>query len=134
MLGGWIGAEPLVGFAYDIEVRLPRIGALPHRGIRNWQEATIVADEFSGPDGRTTSGGGTGPSVNAGAGIRDGPLLRHLVLVRVGECSSASCSTRAWRCDFEQARPHDKGGRADAGNAVGAASCFTWNGRSREAG
>ena len=27
MLGGWIGAEPLVGFAYDIEARLP-----PNRG------------------------------------------------------------------------------------------------------
>jgi hypothetical protein len=48
---------------------------------------------------------------------RPGRLLRHLVEVRDGECTSMSCSMPAWRCDFEHAVPYDQGGRTDACNA-----------------
>ncbi|HVT71064.1 MAG TPA: hypothetical protein VHF26_25185, partial [Trebonia sp.] len=48
---------------------------------------------------------------------RPGRLLRHLVQVRDGECTSVSCSMPAWRCDFEHAIPYEKGGRTDACNA-----------------
>jgi hypothetical protein len=48
---------------------------------------------------------------------RPGKLLRHLVEVRDGECTSVSCSMPAWRCDFEHAVPYDQGGRTDTCNA-----------------
>ncbi|HEY1702540.1 MAG TPA: DUF222 domain-containing protein [Trebonia sp.] len=48
---------------------------------------------------------------------RPGNLLRHLVQVRDGECTSVSCSMPAWRCDFEHAIPYEKGGKTDACNA-----------------
>jgi hypothetical protein len=43
----WQAAEPLIGFAYDLETRLPRAGKLLDQGILNWQKTKIVADEFS---------------------------------------------------------------------------------------
>jgi hypothetical protein len=53
----------------------------------------------------------------AAGAYRPGRLLRHLVEVRDGECTSVSCSMPAWRCDFEHAIPYEKGGRTDACNA-----------------
>jgi hypothetical protein len=48
---------------------------------------------------------------------RPSDLLRHLVQVRDGECTSVSCSMPAWRCDFDHVTPYDRGGRTDACNA-----------------
>jgi hypothetical protein len=48
---------------------------------------------------------------------RPSRLLRHLVQVRDGECTSVSCSMPAWQCDFEHAVPYEQGGRTDACNA-----------------
>ncbi|HVT70357.1 MAG TPA: hypothetical protein VHF26_21610, partial [Trebonia sp.] len=53
----------------------------------------------------------------AAGAYRPGRLLRHLVEVRDGECTSVSCSMPAWRCDFEHAVPWDQGGATDACNA-----------------
>jgi hypothetical protein len=48
---------------------------------------------------------------------RPSDLLRHLVQVRDGECTSVSCSMPAWRCDFDHVIPYDQGGRTDGCNA-----------------
>ncbi|HVT66822.1 MAG TPA: DUF222 domain-containing protein, partial [Trebonia sp.] len=43
----WQAAEPLVGFAYDLEARIPRTGGLLDSGVLHWQKTKIVADEFA---------------------------------------------------------------------------------------
>jgi uncharacterized protein DUF222 len=48
---------------------------------------------------------------------RPGRLLRHLVQIRDGECTSVCCSRPARQSDFEHAIPYDKGGKTDACNA-----------------
>jgi hypothetical protein len=50
-------------------------------------------------------------------GYRPSALLRHLVQVRDGECTSVACSMPARNCDFEHAIPYHKGGSTDACNA-----------------
>jgi hypothetical protein len=50
-------------------------------------------------------------------GYRPSRLLRHLVEIRDGECTSVACSMPARQCDFEHAVPYDQGGRTDACNA-----------------
>jgi hypothetical protein len=46
-----------------------------------------------------------------------GDKLRHLIQVRDGKCSFPACSRHARDCDFEHARPYEKGGRTCGCNA-----------------
>jgi hypothetical protein len=48
---------------------------------------------------------------------RPSDLLRHLVQIRDGRCTSPACSQPATQCDFEHAVPWDQGGPTDACNA-----------------
>jgi hypothetical protein len=53
---------------------------------------------------------------HATGSYRPGALLRHLVMIRDGECTFTGCSHPADQCDFEHALPYEKGGATDACN------------------